>query len=108
MLPFVSGDMNSITLRVVQLIMSLDMKNSFMTAGQLRAARALLRLSAEKLAETAGVSLVTIRRSEAIDGPVKMMRANAEALRRALEAAGIEFIPENGGGAGVRMQKSRD
>ncbi len=28
-------------------------------------------------------------------------------LQRALEAAGVEFIPENGGGAGVRLKKSR-
>jgi hypothetical protein len=34
-----------------------------------------------------------------------MMRANADALQRTLEAAGVEFIPENGGGAGVRMKK---
>lgn len=78
-----------------------------MTAGQLRAARALLRLPAEKLAETAGVSLVTIRRAETSDGPVRMMPANAEALRRTLEAAGIEFIPENGGGPGVRLREKR-
>jgi hypothetical protein len=34
-----------------------------------------------------------------------MIRANADALQRALEAAGVEFIPENGGGAGVRMKE---
>ena len=28
------------------------------------------------------------------------------AIQRALEAAGIEFIPENGGGAGVRLRKA--
>ncbi len=76
-----------------------------MTAAQLRAARALLRMPADKLAEAAGVSLVTIRRAEALDGPVTMMRANLDAIRRALEAGGVEFIPENGGGAGVRLRK---
>jgi hypothetical protein len=85
--------------------MSGDTERSVITTGQLRAARALVRLSADKLAELAGVSLVTIRRAEAADGMVRMMPANAEAIRRALEAAGIEFIPENGGGAGVRMRK---
>ena len=75
-----------------------------MTAAQLRAARALLRMSADKLADAAGISLVTIRRAEALDGPVTMMRANFEAIRRTLEAAGIEFIPENGGGVGVRLR----
>lgn len=76
-----------------------------MTTAQLRAARALLRMPADRLAELAGVSLVTIRRAEAQDGPVRMMPANQEAIRRALEAAGVEFIPENGGGPGVRLGK---
>jgi hypothetical protein len=35
-----------------------------------------------------------------------MMRANMEAIRRALEAGGVQFIAENGGGAGVRLGKS--
>jgi hypothetical protein len=34
-----------------------------------------------------------------------MMPANARAVQRALEAAGVEFIEENGGGAGVRLRK---
>ncbi|MFC0389496.1 helix-turn-helix domain-containing protein [Muricoccus vinaceus] len=73
--------------------------------GQLRAARALLRWTAEDLAKRAGVSVVTIRRAEPADGMLTMMPANAAAIRRALEEAGVEFIPENGGGAGVRMRK---
>lgn len=32
--------------------------------------------------------------------------SNLAAIQRALEAAGIEFIPENGGGAGVRLRKA--
>ncbi|MGI4945514.1 MAG: hypothetical protein ACRYHQ_33935 [Janthinobacterium lividum] len=76
-----------------------------MTTAQLRAARALLRMPADKLAELAGVSLVTIRRAEAQDGPIRMMPANLVAIRRALEAAGVEFIPENGGGPGVRLRQ---
>ena len=76
-----------------------------MTTAQLRAARALLRLPADRLAEMAGVSLVTIRRAEAQDGPIRMMPANLDAIRRALEAGGVEFIPENGGGPGVRLRR---
>lgn len=76
-----------------------------MTAAQLRAARALLRIPAERLAELAGISLVTIRRAEAQDGPIRMMPANLGAIRRALESSGVEFIPENGGGPGVRLRK---
>lgn len=62
-------------------------------------------MPADRLAELAGVSLVTIRRAEAQDGPIRMMPANLVAIRRALEAAGVEFIPENGGGPGVRLRK---
>lgn len=75
-----------------------------MTTAQLRAARALLRMPADKLAGLAGVSLVTIRRAEAQDGLIRMMPANLDAIRRALEASGVEFIPENGGGVGVRLR----
>jgi transcriptional regulator with XRE-family HTH domain len=79
------------------------MKN--ITTAQLRAARALLRWSAEDLATAAGVSLVTIRRAEPKDGPLAMIPANAAAVRRALETAGVIFVPENGEGAGVRLRK---
>jgi hypothetical protein len=51
------------------------------------------------------VSVVTIRRSEPADGLVKMIPANAAALRRTLEEAGIVFIAENGDGPGVRLKK---
>ena len=83
--------------------MSSDTKN--ISAGQMKAARALSGFSGEKLAEVSGVSLVAIRRAEGGRGLSGMMRANADAIRRALEEAGVEFIPENGGGAGVRMRK---
>ena len=72
---------------------------------QLRAARAILRWRAVDLAEKAGVNLSTIQRAEKADGPVPMMPANEKAVRETLEAAGISFIPENGGGAGLRLQK---
>jgi transcriptional regulator with XRE-family HTH domain len=84
--------------------MSLDTKDIFCTAGQMRAARALLGLSGEKLAEISGVSLVAIRRAEAGKGLAGMIRANAAAILRAFEDAGIELIPENGGGPGVRLR----
>jgi hypothetical protein len=38
-------------------------------------------------------------------GATQLMRTNLAAIRTALEAAGVEFIPENGGGAGVRLRK---
>lgn len=76
-----------------------------MTGAQLRAARALLRWRAQDLADKARVGIATIQRAEKEDGPVAMIPSTAEAIRRALESAGIEFIPENGGGAGVRLRK---
>jgi hypothetical protein len=86
-------------------LVSLDAERLMMTGGQMRAARALLRMTAERLAETSGVGLATIKRSEASDEAVRMIPANAAAVRAALEAAGVECIAENGGGAGVRLRK---
>lgn len=78
-----------------------------LTGRQLRAARALLNWSAQDLAERSQVGVATVRRSETDDGPVRMTAPNMAAVMRALEAAGVEFIPENGGGAGVRMRDRR-
>lgn len=74
------------------------------TGAQIRAARALIRWRAEDLATHSGVGVATIRRSELVDGEVSMNGPNADAVRRALEAAGILFIPENGNGPGVRLR----
>ncbi|HWX50532.1 MAG TPA: transcriptional regulator [Roseomonas sp.] len=71
---------------------------------QIRAARAILKWRAADLAEKAGVNLSTVQRAEKADGPAPLMPANEKAIRSALEAAGVEFIPENGGGAGVRLK----
>jgi transcriptional regulator with XRE-family HTH domain len=75
------------------------------SSAQLRAARALLRWTALDLANASKVGVATIRRVEIIDGEIPATLANEAALRRALEAAGVEFIDENGGGAGVRLRK---
>lgn len=61
--------------------------------------------SARQLAEAANLGLSTVQRVEA-GGSIT--GANMDAIRRALEAAGIEFIAENGGGAGVRMKRQPD
>jgi len=89
--------------------MAHDAKHITITSAQLRAARGLLNWSGARLARECGVSLPTIRRSEPIDGPLRMIPANARAIRSALEAAGVEFIAENGsGGAGVRLRHSEN
>lgn len=76
-----------------------------LTSPQIRAARGLLRWSAEDLAREAALGLATIRRAEGADYVTSMTTANNLAVRRALEAAGVEFIDENGGGPGVRLRK---
>ncbi|MGE0004171.1 MAG: transcriptional regulator [Parvibaculaceae bacterium] len=78
------------------------------TAGQMRAARALLALDQRNLAERTGLSLPTIQRMEASGG---VIRGNVDSLMKliaGLEAAGIELIGEgaasSGGGRGVRLK----
>jgi len=77
------------------------------TGAQIRAARALLKLSAQELATEAGLGIATVRRAESEDGATGITKANENAIRQTLEAAGIEFIPENGGGFGVRLVVAR-
>lgn len=74
-----------------------------MTPSQCRAARALTNMTQPKLAESAGLGLSTIVDFEKERRSVPQITVNA--IRAALEAAGVEFIAENGGGAGVRLRK---
>jgi transcriptional regulator with XRE-family HTH domain len=76
-----------------------------LTSAQMRAARALIRWTAEDLARETALSVTTIRRAELTQVETSMTAANDLAVRRALEAAGVEFIDENGGGPGVRLRK---
>jgi transcriptional regulator with XRE-family HTH domain len=78
-----------------------------LTSAQIRAARSLLRWSAEDLARRSLLSVATIRRAELTEDETSMTAANDLAVRRALEAAGVEFIDENGGGPGVRLRQRR-
>jgi ribosome-binding protein aMBF1 (putative translation factor) len=80
-------------------------KHKSLTSAQIRAARALLRWSAEELAQESAIGVTTIRRAELTDSETSMTAANDLAVRRALELAGVEFIDENGGGPGVRLRK---
>ena len=74
-----------------------------LTAAQCRAARALVEMSRESLATASAVSIRTIADFES--GRRDPIRATQSAIRGALEAAGVEFIAENGGGPGVRLRK---
>jgi transcriptional regulator with XRE-family HTH domain len=75
------------------------------TPDQCRGARGLLGMTQSDLASRSGVSLKTILNFET--GEHRPIRAIMEAIRKALEDAGIEFIPENGGGLGVRFANRR-
>jgi hypothetical protein len=86
-------------------IREVNMKSVPLTAGQIRAARAFLRWRAQDLAHESGLGVATIRRAELADDETSMTAANDTAVRRALEAAGVEFLDENGGGPGVRFKK---
>jgi transcriptional regulator with XRE-family HTH domain len=74
-----------------------------LTPAQCRAARGLVELTQSELAEEAGLGLSTI-----VDFERSRRRISSdaiEALKKALEKLGVEFIEENGGGAGVRLKK---
>jgi len=77
-----------------------------LTSEQIRAARALLRMEQKDLAERSGVSLPTIKRLETQPGPLGAHGRTVDALRTALEAAGIIFVEQNGEGPGVRLRKA--
>lgn len=74
---------------------------------QVKAARSLLGWSQADLAKTSDVSEPTVKRLEAEDGELGGRTGTAEKIITALEAAGVQFIPENGGGAGVRLKFNR-
>jgi len=84
---------------------SVKMKLKPLTSAQIRAARALIRWSAEDLARESAVGVTTIRRAEVTEAITSMTVANDLSVRRALETAGVEFLDENGGGPGVRLRK---
>ena len=78
-------------------------ENSPLLSAQIRAARALLRWSAEDLSRESSVSLRTIQRAELADRETSLTLANNLAVRRALEAAGVEFT--NGDQPGVKLAR---
>ena len=77
-----------------------------LTAAQCRAGRALIEWTPAQLSQSAGIDIQTIadfeRRFRAADETTRRR------LRATLEAAGVVFISENGGGAGVRLRFSRE
>lgn len=75
------------------------------TGRQIAAGLAIARMTQADLAKAANVSVPTLGRMIASEGLASGMANNIAAVRAALESAGVEFIAENGGGAGVRLRK---
>jgi transcriptional regulator with XRE-family HTH domain len=76
-----------------------------MTPRLCRAARALAGWTQANLSEQSGVPLSTVTAYEGKEETARMSTMNARAILQTLENAGLEFIPENGGGAGVRFRE---
>jgi transcriptional regulator with XRE-family HTH domain len=72
-------------------------------SAQVRAARALLGWSQDRLARRAGVGLATLQRVEQVDGIVKGNFATISKIQKALEQAGVSFT-EDSGEIGVRLK----
>lgn len=70
---------------------------------QMKMARAALGWGVRELAEKAGVTANTVTR---IENGADAKQSTIDALMAALETGGVQFIPENGGGAGVRLRKN--
>ncbi|HBN48027.1 MULTISPECIES: helix-turn-helix domain-containing protein [Thalassospira] len=79
------------------------------TAGQMRAARALLGIDQKTLAEMAGISVPTIQRMESSKGNVRGVVDTLTKVVEALDRAGIELIGDNvlsmATGRGVRLKE---
>ena len=67
----------------------------------------LLRWEQTDLAGASKLSLATVKRLETRPGSIHAAERTLIALQEALEAAGVEFIAENGGGPGVRLAKPK-
>ena len=81
--------------------------HSQVSGRQIAAARTLVAMGQAELAVAASISVPTLKRMEASDGAAAGMANNVKAVIAALEAAGLEFIAENGGGAGVRFRERK-
>ena len=75
------------------------------TSDQIRAARALLRWSADDLANAATIGIATVRRFESVDGVPSGQIRVLESLKQSLEDAGVEFIGSPDDQPGVRLAK---
>jgi transcriptional regulator with XRE-family HTH domain len=78
-------------------------------AREIRAGRALLGWSQLDLAKAASVGVATVRRLEAAETQIRGSAETVWKIQQALEAAGVEFIPEEAGrGPGVRLRQPQE
>ena len=77
------------------------------TSAQIRAARAMLDWSRDMLSTEAGVGISALMRLESADGVPSGNIKTFEAVQKAFEKAGIEFIgtPEEGAGVKWKLKK---
>lgn len=75
------------------------------TSDQIRAARALLRWSGKDLAQKTGLGFSTLMRLEVLEGVPSAQARTLEAIQKAFESAGIEFVGTPEDGPGVRLRK---
>ena len=78
---------------------------NMITGSQIRAARFALRMSALDLAVAAKVSLPTVQRFEQVDDIPPSRSSTLMDVKRALEAAGIEFIGSPDDAPGIRIHR---
>ena len=99
----ISGKMKSAALPEIAIHVSMTLMATI-TPALCRAARGLLGWNQEDLAKAANVALNTLRNFEL--GKSTPMANNLAAIQGALEAAGLQFIPGNGGGPGLRLKEN--
>lgn len=74
------------------------------TSEQIRAARQLIRITADQLAKSSGVGVATIRRFELMTGVPSGNARLVESIQRSLEEAGVEFVGSPDDRPGVRLK----
>ena len=77
------------------------------TSSQIRAGRALLRWSSTDLSEQSGIGTATIKRLEVMDGVPAGQVRTLQAIKAALEAAGVEFVGTPDDRPGVRLTNTK-
>lgn len=74
---------------------------------QIRAARQLIKITADDLARLSGIGVATIRRFELMSGVPSGNARSIEAIQKALEGAGVEFLGKPDDGPGVRLKPKK-